>query len=139
MLERILNGYTDQLLERALDAASLRQRVLADNLANVDTPGFKRSDVAFASLVKAQMASQEEAGTRLQLVRTNPLHLPAPPPAPALPRPVVVQDLQTAYRPDGNNVDIDREMASEAENALLYQALVQRVNGRLSLLGEAMK
>lgn len=113
MLERLFNP-TVTRLEAGLDAGSLRHRVISNNLANVNTPGFKSSDVKFAdalgraSLQMRRMraahlgiAGGTESGAQVALNTTN------------------------SVRHDGNNVDVEREMTNLAETELRYAALTQ--------------
>jgi flagellar basal-body rod protein FlgB len=58
-------------LEKALDATNLRNKILADNIANIDTPGFKRSDINFQAVLKEVMADHQG----LALKRTSDRHL----------------------------------------------------------------
>ncbi len=95
-----LDGPVLSVLEKGLDASSLRQKVLADNVANVDTPEFKRSDVNFQAVLDTALGG--EAGT-LPLRMTLPQHLPGL----SGEAPAVVRDNSTTLRNDGNNVDID--------------------------------
>ncbi len=119
----------DNLLTYALDALSLRQRVTANNIANVNTPGFKRGTVPFEAELRRAL---EKSNERLLPSRTHPRHL--------LPKaftpntPSVVIDRSTALRNDGNNVDIEREAAQQAKDALLYQAVIAQVNRRIGAL-----
>ncbi|QGP92834.1 Flagellar basal body rod protein FlgB [Neomoorella glycerini] len=115
------------VLEKALDTATLRQRVIAHNIANVNTPGFKRYEVSFEE--KLSQALGLEPG--LPLYRTNPYHLPA---AGSDLTPEVNQDNSTSMRQDGNNVDIDREMVDLAQNSLNFNFATQQLNGRLAML-----
>lgn len=96
------------LLERALHLSSLRQQLLANNVANVDTPGYKRFDVALADALKARPA--------------------------ASPEDYVYREQQTSLRIDGNNVDIDQEMAQVAENGLYFDTVASSISKQLSLL-----
>lgn len=106
------------VLARLMDAAALRHRVTAQNVANVNTPGYKRREVQFeADLAKA---------------------LAAPPGAAPAARPVVVVDDAAPERADGNTVDIDREMNTLGKNALLYQAAAQIVASRVAALRAAI-
>jgi flagellar basal-body rod protein FlgB len=120
------------LLEGGLDGLSLRNKVLADNIANVDTPNFKRSDVDFDKVLQAAMGD-EDAGT-LELKRTSPRHLAG---VPLAGDGFVVPDLGTAFRNDGNNVDIDSEMTKLAENTLQYNALARALTSQFALLKQA--
>ncbi|MDN5346741.1 MAG: flagellar basal-body rod protein FlgB [Clostridia bacterium] len=116
-------------LEKALQTASLRQRTLAHNIANANTPGFKRSYVSFEEELRAAL----NLDPGLPLARTHPRHLPYPRSLADV-RPEVRQDLYTAMRQDGNNVDIDREMVELAMNSINYSAAVQQLNQRLAML-----
>jgi len=121
-------------LERGIEGLTIRHNLLADNIANVETPGFKRSDVAF----KAQLAeAMGRDGRRLPLAATHRSHLGRPAGVHDY-RPQVFQDSSTTMRADGNNVDIDREMAELARNTLEYQALVDVAARRLALLRTAI-
>lgn len=110
----------------ALDRASLRQTVLTDNLANANTPGFKRSDVQELDAFPRQL--QKASNTRL--TRTNSRHLPglAVESSPFS----IVQDQSTTMRNDGNNVDPDRERILLLENQLYYESLIDAVSRKLS-------
>ena len=116
------------LYKKELDAAALRQRVIANNIANVNTPRFKKSTVVFESLLKEALG-REPAG----LLVSQPGHLGAAPPlAEVTP---AVQKVETTFmRTDGNNVDIDEEMVNLAANGLLYQAAARQLGDRYSLL-----
>jgi flagellar basal-body rod protein FlgB len=106
-------------LTRALDAEALRQRVIANNIANLNTPGFKRSRVNFQAFMDA--AVQADASGHLK--RTDARHIPGRlggggPPG-------VEQVRETSQRADSNNVDLDREMLEMVENVLAFQTISQ--------------
>ncbi|HEY8342537.1 MAG TPA: flagellar basal body rod protein FlgB [Calditerricola sp.] len=117
-------------LEQAMNAAMLRQRVIANNLANVETPGFKAADVAFENLLAEALARR---GSSFVGVRTDPRHLPIGAQGSVV-APRIVPALHTRMRHDGNNVDVDAEMANLSRNALWYQALVQSTQHYLDQL-----
>src|SRR5437868_1293528 len=97
------------VLAQLLDVAALRHRVIAQNVANVNTPGYRRRAVEFeGDLAKA---------------------LATPGPTPLVKPKVVIED--GPERVDGNTVDIDREMNALAKNALLYQAAATVVQSRV--------
>jgi len=102
------------LLHKGLDTAALRQRTIANNVANANTPGFKRSFVSFEEHVR-------EAITRRNLTSDDL-------------GPRMVQDQSTSMREDGNNVSVEHEMVLMAANTVQYQALTQQVSERLALL-----
>lgn len=135
MIERLFDTTSMRVLTRALSTSGLTHQVIAHNLANVDTPGFKRSEVLFQSQLAAALAEQDAQGSVLAGVRTDARHLPIGVAAdPAAVRPEVVVRAETALRPDGNNVDLDAEMVRLSENTLMYQSLAQLVRSRFSQL-----
>lgn len=105
------------LLSRVMDAASLRHKVIANNIANVNTPGFKRLDVEF------EQALAKAIGAGVPLATVSP---------------TIVTDPTTAERVDGNTVDIDREMGDLNQNSLLYTAASQILASQLSQLRSAI-
>ncbi|NLI13208.1 MAG: flagellar basal body rod protein FlgB [Peptococcaceae bacterium] len=115
-------------LKKGLDAAALRQRVIANNIANVNTPGFKKSAVEFESLLKAALGRDT-----VKLVTTGPKHFGAAPRLAEL-RPEVRVNEATSMREDGNNVDMDEEMTNMAINSIKYQAETRELSDRYSLL-----
>jgi flagellar basal-body rod protein FlgB len=119
------------LMERALDAATIRQKVIANNIANVDTPYFKRSEVRFEELLERELQSPTLEGWR-----THPRHIPIG--KNTLPQPEIVTDEHTAMNNNLNNVDIDYEMALMAKNQLRYNVLIQQVNNELKMFRTAM-
>jgi|ERR1700730_8817803 flagellar basal-body rod protein FlgB len=127
----VLGGAAFQRLESAIQASSMRQRVLANNIANVDTPYFKRSDVAFEELLTQAISGQ---GTSILAGRmTNARHIPINSSYPS-PSPKVVTDESTSINNDRNNVDIDKEMSLMAENQLRYNLLSQQVTHDVKMM-----
>lgn len=127
-----MSGWLDipvlNVLEKGLDASSQRQRVLSNNVANVDTPNFKRSDVDFQKVLGQALG---EVGDDLSLKVTSPLHLQKPD---TVNSSGVVTDQSSTFRTDGNNVDIDREMTNVAENGLYYNSVTRAISSQLGLL-----
>jgi len=109
-----------QILSKLLDASALRHRVLANNLANVDTPRFKRQDVLFRDALAKAIDSPD--GSKVTDVQ-----------------PRVSMDTVTPGRPDGNNVSTQRELGEMTENALLYQFATRAINLKFSSLTKAIK
>lgn len=139
MIDRLLDGTTMTVLTKALSASRLSHDVMAHNLANVETPGFKRSEVLFSDRLAAAVAAREGASDSLQGATTNDRHI-AIGETPSLDevQPQVVVRAETSLRQDGNNVDLDSEMVRLSENTLLYQALAQIVKSRLATLRTAI-
>lgn len=122
------------LLQKGLYAATVRNNVIANNIANVDTPNFKRSEVKFEDTLKEVIN-----GAKLRGYVTNPKHILIGPPTIDSVQPEIIQVNDTTMRLDGNNVDIDAEMSNLAKNQLYYYALVQRVSGELNSIMTAVK
>ena len=102
-------SYGTDLLAQVMTAAGLRHRVIAQNVANVNTPGYKRLEVRFEDELTKSLAGGGPA------------------------KPAVVR-ADGPERVDGNTVDIDREMGDMNKNALLYQAAAQVASFRLAAL-----
>ncbi len=106
------NFYT---LKEAMDVSMLRHEIHSHNIANAETPGYKRKYVVFEEILSKVMDEK-----RLKLVRTDPRHMES---VKTPVRPVVMTDTSTSYRNDGNNVDIDYEIVEMVKNGLRYQVL----------------
>ena len=118
------------VLDKAADASWLRNEAISNNIANVDTPGYKRQDVAFeAELEKAlgmnRYVSMDE---KVSSIKSNRL------------KPVPYTDYsEYSYRLDGNNVDIENENVYLAENQLKYQGLLTSISQEFTNLQSVMK
>ncbi len=132
MVKSILSSPQETVLEQALGASALRHRVIANNIANVNTPGFKKSDVVFEDKLAEAMS-----GKPLPMARTHAGHLPGRQGDAFAPS--VVTDTTTSLRTDGNNVDIDAEMANVAKNTLYYEAVASQLNRYFSNLKSAIR
>jgi flagellar basal-body rod protein FlgB len=109
---------TQLALERAISGASMRQSVLANNLANAETPGFRRMDVDFHDTLAQAMKSADSA--TIESTSFTPRQDPG------------------TMRADGNGVDVDTESASMAKNGLEYEALVSVAKARVQIVQSAM-
>ena len=132
MLEQIFNSSNFNYLPRAMTAANIRQEVIANNIANVNTPNFRKSNVEFEELLAREIYGEESDG-KLKMARTHEKHLPFVP-LEFRAEPTIDQDNSTIMRVDDNNVDIDIEMATLAKNQLYYNALVTEFGGHVSRL-----
>lgn len=103
---------TINLLQLGLDGAMKRQKAISNNIANVDTPGYKRKDVDFISVLKKEVGERQDLN--------------------------IESSSDTKYRNDGNNVDIDYEMAEMAKTNLYYNTLAQRISGKFNRLNEVI-
>jgi flagellar basal-body rod protein FlgB len=109
-------------VEKAMQGSLLRQQVLANNIANANTPGFQRSDVNFQSaLAQAFSSAGSPAPDQIQQLSFQPQ-----------------TDSSGAMQVDGNTVDINTEMADLSQNSLDYQALESVLGTRMSILKTAI-
>lgn len=140
MINRLISTEMMDLVQKSLDAAALQHKAISNNLANVDTPGFKRSEVAFREKLKKAIEENGAANRDLGLARTDSKHISLHPSAElgAL-EPELVHQNSTTLRNDGNNVDIDLEMAKLAQNTVVYQALAQLTQSQFSELKSAIR
>ena len=125
---------TFSLLERSLDLRSLNQRVLASNIANMDTPNYK----AFELVVAEEMNRSAESGAKIPFVQTHANHLAGRTEPSNQVRLKTAQAPDFSLRGDGNTVDIERTMGNLAENTLLYNTAVQLLNKKFSILKNAI-
>jgi flagellar basal-body rod protein FlgB len=109
---------TQLALERAISGASMRHEVLANNLANAETPGFQRSDVDFHTALSQAMKTGDPARIENATFQTQ-------------------RENQT-LRADGNGVDVDVESSNLAKNSLEYDALISVARARIGILKSAM-
>jgi flagellar basal-body rod protein FlgB len=108
---------TQVALERAMAGAAMRHTAIASNLANVNTPGYRRRDVDFHGAL--QQAMQRDGDPHRASF-------------------AVVEDPSAPTRADGSSVDADAESAALARNALEQQALATIVKARTSILQSAI-
>lgn len=117
------------VLQKALDASWIRHKVISNNIANVDTPNYKAYRVEFEDLLKDAVKSRN-----ITTHTTNPKHFPIGGDSLERVNPRIVRDRNTSTRMDGNNVDIDVQTASLANNTIMYQVLVDQLSAKLSRL-----
>lgn len=118
------------VLDRAADAAWQRNEAISNNIANVDTPGYKRQDVAFESVLQQALRNNryESMDDKVANVDLSRLRGRA-----------YLDYANYSYRLDGNNVDIENENVMLAENQLKYQGLISSINQEFTNLKTVMK
>ncbi len=134
MIQQILANKTNaSVLMKSLRAGDIRNKVIGNNIANVTTPEFKRSEVRFEDELRSAINS-----TRLKGARTSGKHM-------ALGRKNVTDVSPTVYKPNDptlpsgvNNVDIDMEMAKLTENQIVYSMGLRFMKGIYSKLNAAV-
>lgn len=120
---------TTTVAKKLLNTYAIRAEVIADNIANVSTPNFKRSEVTFEYQLGRALDSEKYNG--MVAKRTDPRHFPFNMPLNYKDVSTnIVVDYDTNYRNDKNNVDIDKEMAEEAKNTMRYQMFSQIMNSQ---------
>ena len=118
----------------ALNLRALRQQVLASNIANADTPGYKARDIDFRKSLEDAVAGRV---TTTQLARSAAAHL-TPGQTGAASGPVLYRSvLQPSL--DGNTVDMDVERAQFAENAIHFEANLMFINSQLKAMLAAIQ
>ncbi|MGH4050374.1 MAG: flagellar basal body rod protein FlgB [Clostridium sp.] len=114
---------TYNLLKKSMDASALRGKVIANNVANINTENYKKLYVTFEETLNDNMG--------LNKMKTdNDKHMQAGSSTGDI---TVQRDENTSMRQDGNNVDIDLEMTNQAANTLMFNALVQQASSKISL------
>lgn len=114
-----------KILERLLSLTGLRQGVLASNIANADTPGYRRRDVKF----------ETELANELPMKTTNTSHIST---GNSTSVPVLLTEEGDEWL-DKNNIDLDIEMAKMTENALLYQAGIKMLSTKIRMFRNALR
>jgi len=108
-------------LSMAMDSTMLRHKVISQNMANVDTPGYKRREVSFEDYLASAMGDSD----KLPLKTTDEKHISNVPTEFSEVKPGVIRIDDTGITIDGNNVDVDRENAIMSENGIRYLALTR--------------
>lgn len=114
MINSSIYNYVD-ILDKAADAAYIRHDVISNNIANKDTPNYKRQDVQFETILQASLAGDGSLSERVNQVNMNLEDLSSY---------IYTDHTSLSYRLDGNNVDPEQEDAYLAENAIRYQTLI---------------
>lgn len=108
-----------EMLHRLADVASLRQKIISNNIANVNTPGYHKLRLRFETFLADQL--QQTGSTNVDNLR-----------------PLLVEDLSGTYRVDGNNVDINEEMGRMNKNLLLHNTYLQILSTKLAMMRRAI-
>lgn len=114
------------ILKKTLNVSWLKNKAITNNIANVDTPGYKREVVKFDSILSSTIAGNN-------LTKTHPNHID-----PASDGPRIEKERNTSFRKDGNNVDIDTEMAALSKNQLQFNIATQQLSSKLARLRKAI-
>ncbi|HYP16742.1 MAG TPA: flagellar basal body rod protein FlgB [Opitutus sp.] len=123
MIDPIFHSDNYQLARKLLDATVLREEAIASNIANAETPGYRRLDLAadFEQQLKARLEAGDFAATADRI------------------RPQLAEDhTARALRPDGNTVEIERELLAMNHNAVQHEFLTEMISGNLKQLKMAI-
>ena len=118
------------VLDQAADAAWLRNEAISNNIANADTPGYKRQDVSFEEELKHALKANKYESLDQKVGDINLKHIEGR---------VYTDSANYSYRLDGNNVDIDNENVELASNQIKYNAMIQSISGKFTDLQRVMK
>lgn len=118
------------VLDRAADVSWTRESAIANNVANVDTPGYKRQDVAFEDILKRELKSSKYNTLQKAVDQVSLDKLEGQ---------VYTDYASYSYRLDGNNVDIDTENVELASEQLRYQTLTKATSEELTRMSTAMQ
>ncbi len=110
-----MTDLTAAAIHNALSGLAARQRVLADNVANVETPGFRAGRVDFESSLAAALTSGDPDRATTSTTRST-----------------------SSAQPNGNNVSLDEEIVSLTDTGLRYQLMTEAMNQKFRLLRTAM-
>jgi flagellar basal-body rod protein FlgB len=132
-------GQTVGMLKNAMDGAGTAHSVVANNIANVNTPNFRRSDVSFKAALAATEASDPDP-EQLAMVTTDARHIPVG--GSQEPEPFSVTttvDTDQQMRIDGSNVDVDQEMAKLSLNSAYAQTMGQLLQNQYSRMRQVIQ
>ncbi len=124
MSRDLFNDVTSTTLRKTLDATVLRQKAIASNIANVETPGYKRAAVSFEGELK-RVLDRSRGPQALDAVKSL--------------QPIRQTDTQSPARPDGNNVNIDAEIADLNKTVLLNRAATTLLQIRGNMMKSAVE
>lgn len=111
------------LLEKMLDVSSVKHKVIANNIANVNTPGYKKMDVSFAD--QLEKALNESSVNKFDALQPKIV--------------ISKEDTSETVRNDGNNVDMDKEVSSLVKNTLSYNIYTQLLSKKFEGIKSAIE
>lgn len=129
MINSNLFNYVN-VLDKAADACWTRGKLISNNMANVNTPNYKRQDIEFNSFLEAALSDGKTLDEAVSNVQSHLMEMNG----------VIYTDNSTlSYRLDGNNVSIDTEEAYQTENSIRYQALIDQMTQEFSRMQAVLK
>ncbi|PKG25175.1 flagellar basal body rod protein FlgB [Niallia nealsonii] len=119
---------TISTLENAINYSNTKQKVIAQNIANVDTPNYKAKDVTF----------KESLSNAIEATKTDTRHIDFTGTTKTGSSSIVTKS-NSVYNNSGNSVDVDKEMTELATNQIYYNALIDRISGKFTSLENVIK
>lgn len=121
------SNMTYSLLKKSMDVTVESNKVIANNIANINTKGYKRFYVPFDEVLKNKESQAGMKVTREKHIANSSSGI------------TIKRDDITSMREDGNNVDLESEMTSQAANTMMYESLVRLVSGKLNATSNVIK
>lgn len=122
-MAQLFNTTSFRLLEQGLNVLKQQQNIIAQNIANQDTPDYKCKYLYFGGVLKDKLDAAENSRYKKQLEIASAVYV----------------DENTKDQPDGNNVDTDTQNGLFTKNGLMYQELINQMNSEFNLMRTAMK
>ncbi|MDR0311842.1 MAG: flagellar basal body rod protein FlgB [Acidobacteriota bacterium] len=129
----LFGSKTLNAMEGYLGRLSQRQQIVASNLANIDTPGYKTKDISFHATID-ELLTEQSSGGHLRMTRER--HIEAEPYGPT--NNMVFEPQGLIERADKNNVDIDWEMMKLSETSFGYSMMTQLLRGKYQKLSTSI-
>ncbi len=130
-INSIIDDESYGLIKKGIEATTLRAKTIANNIANINTKNYKKFSVVFEENLK------KDSDSGVKLKTTNRKHLTGTNGGNGEIQ--IKQDENSSMRTDGNNVDLDYEKVNQAANTLKYNALITRINGKISSAKSVIK
>lgn len=132
-------GKSVEMLHRALTVRNLRHKIIANNIANINTPNFKRSTLNFEAELK-RVLDQQSHKVQPQALMTHPRHMSFDQPKDwkeVSPRRVL--DYLTQSKNNGNNVDLEQESMEALKNQMQYNVMIQAVGDEFARINVVLR
>ena len=129
---------TMDMCNMTLDTCVKREEVIANNIANVDTPSYKRQEVLFEAELERALESERDPGYKALTSDSRHIEFHVPKHYSEVDAKVHLQN-DTNYRNDKNNIDIEKEIADEVKNTMRYRALTTMVASKFSIIKSVIR
>lgn len=125
-----MDGFNYNLLKKGIEASALRQETISSNISNVNTPNYKVNKVVFEDYLSRAIEGSGMKQTHEGHMHTGGRNTFGP---------ILEKDTSTSVKDNGNNVNIDYEMAELAANSIQHDAIVSQLNAKYSMMRSVMK